>query len=227
MPKLLLVDDDENLLNTVQDWFKAQNFEVDIVSNGREGLERLKFYKYDLVILDWGMPDMSGIEVCRAYRTEGGETPVLMLTGQDKIEHKETGFSAGADDYLTKPFSLRELAARVRALLRRPSTYTSEKLQVGTIYIDSGARKVVREGKDIDLAPREFSLLEFLMRHADQVFSDEAILDRVWPSSSDASSETLRTCIKKLRRKIDVEGKASIIKNVAGVGYRFDSEQAE
>jgi len=227
LPKLLLVDDDENLLNTVQDWFKAQNFEVDIVSNGREGLERLKFYKYDLVILDWGMPDMSGIEVCRAYRTEGGETPVLMLTGQDKIEHKETGFSAGADDYLTKPFSLRELAARVRALLRRPSTYTSEKLQVGTIYIDSGARKVVREGKDIDLAPREFSLLEFLMRHADQVFSDEAILDRVWPSSSDASSETLRTCIKKLRRKIDVEGKASIIKNVAGVGYRFDSEQAE
>ena len=226
MPKLLLVDDDENLLNTVQDWFKAQNFEVDIVSNGREGLERLKFYKYDLVILDWGMPDMSGIDVCRAYRTEGGETPVLMLTGQDKIEHKETGFSAGADDYLTKPFSLRELAARVRALLRRPSTYTSEKLQVGTIFIDSGARKVVRNGKDIDLAPREFSLLEFLMRHADQVFSDEAILDRVWPSSSDASSETLRTCIKKLRRKIDIEGQASIIKNVAGVGYRFDSEQA-
>jgi DNA-binding response OmpR family regulator len=226
LPKLLLVDDDENLLNTVQDWFKAQNFEVDIVSNGREGLERLKFYKYDLVILDWGMPDMSGIDVCRAYRTEGGETPVLMLTGQDKIEHKETGFSAGADDYLTKPFSLRELAARVRALLRRPSTYTSEKLQVGTIFIDSGARKVVRNGKDIDLAPREFSLLEFLMRHADQVFSDEAILDRVWPSSSDASSETLRTCIKKLRRKIDIEGQASIIKNVAGVGYRFDSEQA-
>jgi DNA-binding response OmpR family regulator len=226
LPKLLLVDDDENLLNTVQDWFKAQNFEVDIVSNGREGLERLKFYKYDLVILDWGMPDMTGIDVCRAYRTEGGETPVLMLTGQDKIEHKETGFSAGADDYLTKPFSLRELAARVRALLRRPSTYTSEKLQVGTICIDSGARKVVRSGKDIDLAPREFSLLEFLMRHADQVFSDEAILDRVWPSSSDASSETLRTCIKKLRRKIDLEGQPSIIKNVAGVGYRFDSEQA-
>jgi DNA-binding response OmpR family regulator len=223
VPKLLIIEDDENLLNTIQDWFKAQKYEIESSIDGREGLEKLKFYEYDLVILDWGLPNISGVDICKEYRAGGGVTPILMLTGRDQIDHKESGFSAGADDYLTKPFSLRELSARVRALLRRPTTFVAENIKIGSLRIDPAALKVTRDDKDLTLAPREFALLEFLMRHPDQVFTDEAILNRVWPSSSDASSETLRTCIKKLRRKIDKEGGNSVIKNVPGVGYRFDS----
>ena len=223
MPKLLIVEDDTNLLNTMTDWFKSEKYNVESAICGQEGLEMLQFYQYDLVILDWGLPNISGIEICQQYRGKGGLTPILMLTGKDQIDHKETGLDAGADDYLTKPFNLRELSARVRALLRRPVSMVETKIQFGEIKLDPNSRTVLRGQTELTLAPREFALLEFLMRHPDQVFTDEAILNRVWPSSSDASSETLRTCIKKLRRKIDLEGSPSIIKNVPGIGYRFDS----
>jgi len=223
MPRLLIIEDDANLALTMQDWFKSQNIDLELVSTASEGLEKLLVYSYDAVIMDWGLPDKSGVELLREYRARGGNTPVLMLTGRSEVDDKEIGFDSGADDYLTKPFSLRELSARMRALMRRPDVIAAGVLKAQGLDLDLAARKLTRDGAEITLQPLEFALLEFFMRHPDQVFTTDALLNRVWPNDSDASVDTLRTCIKKLRRKIDSEDKESIITNLPGVGYRFDS----
>jgi len=182
----------------------------------------LKFYQYDVVILDWQLPGMTGIEVIREYRSFGGKTPVLMLTGKSAIPEKEEGFDSGVDDYLTKPFHMKELSARLRALLRRPDTLVSEALQIGALKMDRRTHVVLLDGKEVDLKPTEYALLEFLMRHPGQVFAPEALLDRVWSSQSDASVDALTTCIKRLRKKISSEGQESIIKTIYGVGYKLE-----
>jgi OmpR-family two-component system manganese-sensing response regulator len=145
-----------------------------------------------------------------------------MLTNKSTILDKEAGFDVGADDYLTKPFHLKELSARLRALLRRSQTIVDDVLTAGKLSLDPRARRLTRGGEDVHLARTEFALLEFFMRHRGQVFSTEALLERVWTADSERSSETIRTCIKKLRNKIDIEGEPSLIKNVHGVGYVFD-----
>jgi len=223
MPRLLIIEDDENLSVTMQDWFKSQNMDLELVSTAREGLEKLLVYTYDAVIMDWGLPDRSGVELLREYRGRGGNTPVLMLTGRSEVDDKEVGFDSGADDYLTKPFSLRELSARIRALMRRPDVIAAGVLKAHDLELDLAARRLTRAGQEVTLQPLEFNLLEFFLRHPDQVFTTDALLNRVWPNDSDASVDTLRTCIKKLRRKIDCEDKDSVIVNLPGVGYRFDS----
>jgi DNA-binding response OmpR family regulator len=223
MPRLLIIEDDESLSNTMQDWFKSQNMDLEAVTTAREGLEKLTFYSYDVVIVDWGLPDSTGVELLKEYRGKGGVTPVLMLTGRSAVDDKEVGFDSGADDYLTKPFNLRELSARVRALLRRPESFVTASLKACDLELDTGARRLTKAGKEVSLQPLEFGLLEFFMRHPDQVFTTNALLNRVWPNDSDASVDTLRTCIKKLRRKIDNENEESIISNLPGIGYRFNS----
>ncbi|MBS1989703.1 MAG: response regulator transcription factor [Cyanobacteria bacterium SZAS LIN-3] len=227
MPRLLIIEDDENLALTMQDWFKSQNMDLELVKTGREGMEKLLVYSYDVVIMDWGLPDTSGVELLKDFRARGGNTPVLMLTGRSAVDDKEIGFDSGADDYLTKPFSLRELSARIKALMRRPDVIVSGLLKGHGIELDVAARKLTRNGEDIALQPLEFSLLEFFMRHPDQVFTTDALLNRVWPNDSDASVDTLRTCIKKLRRKIDLPDQDSMITNLPGVGYRFDSGKSQ
>jgi len=164
-------------------------------------VENLKFYKYDLVVLDVNLPKLSGLDVCRQFREARGSTPILMLTGKDAIDDKERGLDAGADDYLTKPFHLKELSARVRALLRRPNTFTGDILRSGDLILETSTFRVSRDGEDIQLSQQEFALLEFLMRNANQVFSPEALLDRVWKSSSDISPAAIRTHIKMLRKQ--------------------------
>jgi DNA-binding response OmpR family regulator len=225
MAKILVVEDDRNMANTVEDWLKTQQYEVDVAYDGDDGAERLLFYPYDAVILDWSLPKKSGLEVCQEFRSRGGKTPILMLTGKDGIEDKETGLDSGADDYLTKPFHLRELTARLKALLRRPQVMVAENISFCGIDLDCKARRVRRGGEDLNLAPLEYKLLEFLMRNPNEVFAPEALLNRVWPNDSDASNETVRTCIKKLRKKIDIEGADSLITNLPGVGYRFDTSK--
>ena len=170
MAKVLLVEDDRNLAGTVREWLEFEHYLVEWVETGTDALDMMKSYKYDVIIMDLTIPKMDGIEVCKAYRQLGGETPILILTGRGTVPDKELGFDAGADDYLTKPFHLKELSARIRALMRRPKDFTGEVLNAGNIALDIGAHTVTKEGKEIHLPRMEFALLEFLMRHQGQVF---------------------------------------------------------
>jgi DNA-binding response OmpR family regulator len=226
MAKILIVEDDKPLSQLIVDWLTGEKHVPDPVYEGPEGLDRLKFYKYDAAILDWELPGMSGPEICQQFRESGGQTPILMLTGKKEIEDKTTGLDAGADDYLTKPFHMQELSARIRALLRRGSTEVSRTvLTAGHVSLDPASRKVLSNGKELSLQPREYSLLEFLLRHPNQPFSAEAIMDRVWSSESDASPDTVRLQIMRLRNKIDVDGKESMVRTIHRVGYMLVPEQ--
>ncbi len=222
MAKILVVEDDKELLFAVENWLVLQDYLVETVANGADAADRLKFYQYDLLVLDWELPDGSGIEILASYRASGGQMPVLMLTGKGTITDKETGFDAGADDYLTKPFNMRELSARVKALLRRPGTTGGDLLKAGDLSVDPVSHKVMRGQSEIHLHPKEFALLEFFLRHPQQVFSPEALIDHVWSSYSDASPDSIRAYITKLRAKIGDKNKESIIRTVHGVGYRFE-----
>lgn len=206
----------------IRDWLTIEHHNVEVVGDGKEGLEKLQFYEYDIVILDWALPGMQGVDILKEFRNKGGVTPVLMLTGKDAVTEKEQGFDAGADDYLTKPFHMKELSARLRALLRRPQAYVGDVLEHGSLSLDRSNYAVVRNGEQIRLLPKEFALLEFLMRHPNQVFSADALLNRVWASESDATIDALTTCIKRLRKKVDVQGQQSIIRTIHGVGYKLD-----
>jgi DNA-binding response OmpR family regulator len=221
MAKILLVEDDVDLAVMIVEWLSFEHHSVEVVHNGREGMERLRLCKYDTIILDWSLPEMSGLEILRHYRAEKGNAPIIMLTGKGGIADKESGLDSGADDYLTKPFNMKELSARLRAMLRRASGSQTNILTVGDLSIDPGKYKLTKSGKQIQLLPREFALLEFFMRHPDEVFSGEALLQRVWHSESDATSEAIRTCIKRLRQKIDASEEDSVIQTIPRVGYKL------
>jgi two-component system OmpR family response regulator len=221
MAKILLVEDDVDLTVMIVEWLSFEHHSVEVVHNGREGMERLRLCHYDAVILDWSLPEMTGLEICRQYRQESGVAPVIMLTGKNSISDKENGLDSGADDYLTKPFNMKELSARIRAVLRRASNSPTNILTVGELTIDPTKYKLTKNGKEIQLLPREFALLEFLMRHPDEVFSGDALLQRVWHSESDATSDAIRTCIKRLRQKIDGDSDDSVIQTISRVGYKL------
>lgn len=222
MPKILVIEDDAGLNRMIREWLTFERNDVDYAENGRDGLEKLQCYEYDCVILDWELPEMNGLEVLQKFRSQGKPTPVLMLTGKSTIVDKEQGLDSGADDYLTKPFHMKELSARLRALMRRVAVNVSNIVEAKGIRLDSASFRVKRGEEDIQLMPKEFALLEFLMRHADQVFSAETLLNRVWSSDSEATIDAITTCIKRIRKKIDREGEVSVIKTVHGVGYKFD-----
>lgn len=219
--KILLVDDDKDLVSVVKDWLIMDNHIVEVVEDGKSALEQLGISEYDLVILDWGLPLVSGIEVLQQYRGRGGLTPILMLTGKGEIEEKATGLDQGADDYLTKPFHMVELSARLRALLRRASGQPSNVLKVGQLELEHDTHHVLNAGEKVVLPPREFALLEFLMRHPNQVFSADALLERLWHSDADIAPETVRACVKRLRKKLNMEADNSMIQTLHGVGYRL------
>lgn len=223
MGKILVVEDEQDLAFQVRDWLSREHHLIEVVHNGQDALDRLRVYKYDAIILDWMLPGMAGVDVCKEFRgKQKGKTPILMLTARAGIDDKEEGLDAGADDYLPKPFQLRELSARVRALLRRASGATSNTMEVRNIIVDPAARKVTRDGQEVRLEPKEFALLEFLVRNPNTVFSTEALITRVWESESLVSPDAIRTYIKGLRKKLDTEGQPSIIGTVHGVGYRLD-----
>ncbi|MCC6978619.1 MAG: response regulator transcription factor [Candidatus Melainabacteria bacterium] len=225
MAKILLVEDDLQLASSVKEQLEGAMHTVEHVADGREGLDRLRLYSYDVAVLDWTLPDMSGLEVLRNYRDSGGATPVLMLTGRTEIDNRVEGLSSGADDYLTKPFDFRELASRLQALMRRPANYCPNNLAIGDLEIDIAAKIVRRNGVKMKLLPKEFAVLEFLLRRADHCFDTDALLTHVWNSESDASEAAVWQTIKRLRNKLDIEGKESIIVNVKGMGYKIEKDK--
>ena len=222
MAKILLVDDDLSLLETLSEWLVGEHHVVDAVSSAQEARERLEQITYDVVVLDWRLPDGEGPKICQEFRANKGTAPVIMLTARADIADKEHGLDMGADDYLTKPFNPKELSARIRALLRRPHQVQDNVRKVGNFTLDPGSFRVTRDGKEIQLLPKEFALLEFFMRHPGQVFSLETLLDRLWSTDSEASPETVRVHLTRLRGKIDTEGSPSIIRTIHRVGYKLD-----
>ena len=169
------------------------------------------------------LPIVSGIDVLKHMRAKNNRTPVIMLTARESDDDKERGLDSGADDYLTKPFSLRELSARTRAALRRSAQASNIVLTAGDLELDPVSRTVTKGNREVHLEPREFNLLEFFMRHPRQVFSAEALIDRVWPSDTMISNDAIRTYIKVLRKKLDSDSdESSLIQNVRGVGYKFE-----
>jgi DNA-binding response OmpR family regulator len=222
MAKILLVEDEPDFSVLISSLLSSDHHTVETVAMGEEAVELLKTYQFDCLILDWNLPGISGLDVCKHFREGGGKTPILMLTARVHVDEKSEGLDAGADDYLTKPFELKELSARVRALLRRPTNFSGKSLKVGQLEMDVSNYRVSRGGEVIQLLPKEFALLEFFMRHTNQVFSPETLIDRVWLAGEEASPETIRTYIKRLRKKLDLDGQPSLLKTVHGVGYKFE-----
>ncbi len=222
MAKILLVEDDKRLCQLITDLLGFEQFVVEVVHDGQEGLDRLKLYDYDLIILDWELPKLAGVEICKAFRNGGGQASVLMLTGKSAIAEKESGFDAGADDYLTKPFDSRELLARIRALLRRAPAFKSQIMTFGDLTLDAAGHRFLVADTEVPLLPKEFMLLEYILRNPNQVFSQEMLLNKIWSSESDASALAVRSCIKRIRRKLEDHGSKFTLKAVYGVGYRFE-----
>ncbi len=221
MAKILLVEDDINLSILLKLQLEQSRHIVDVVHAGIDALTTLKTSEYELVILDWMLPDIPGIDVCRQYRGSGGRLPILMLTARGTIDDKSEGLHAGADDYMVKPFHPKELDARVVALLRRPSGFAGRVLNVQDIELDSSRGRVTRSGREVELTAKEFSMLELLMRYPNQSFTLEAIIQRVWASDTSASIETVRTHMKTLRKKLGDTDSNSIIRTRRGQGYRI------
>lgn len=222
----MLVEDDEDLAVTVSDMLNDERHTVDTAHNGLDAMELLQNQTYEVIILDWNLPGMTGIEILKKFRAAGGGTPVIMLTGKGEIAEKEQGLDSGADDYLTKPFDLKELAARVRSLLRRPKLASSNVLTWGDLVLDPSKFEISRSGQQLRLLPRDFALLEFLMRHPTQIFSAQALLDGVWKYDSDATPESLRVAIRRIRKVIDERDDldTSLIENISRVGYRMRAQ---
>lgn len=223
MAKILLVEDDTHVAETIKSWLKSQQNVIEHVADGNAALELIEFSSYEVIILDWELPGVSGLEICRRLRAAQNRIPILMLTGRDSEEAKLLGLDLGVDDYLTKPFSLKELSARLRAIVRRAAGQASNILKVNDIVLDTESHRVTRGGEEVQLMPREFAVLEFLLRNQNQVFSSDTLLQKLWHTDSDSSREAVRACIKRLRLKLDNgdDEDESIIEAVPKIGYRI------
>jgi DNA-binding response OmpR family regulator len=219
MAKILVVEDDENLSRLVKICLAAESHLVDSVMRGMDALSQIRLITYDMLVLDWMLPDITGVEVLKHYRASGGRAPVLMLTSRSTVADKVTGLEAGADDYLVKPFDKLELAARVKALLRRPKDMSPEVLVIGQLEINQTTFQVLKDGQSIELRPKEYALLEFLAKHPGESFSAEAILERIWRSDALSTTDTVRTHVMTLRKKLGDNDEKPMIKTVRGRGY--------
>lgn len=227
MAKVLVVEDNPELIDNIRELLEAQQHNVDCCSDGIEALGYLRSYEYDVIVLDWVLPKMTGIEILKQFRAQGGVTPIIMLTGRRDIDDKEHGLDAGADDYLTKPFELRELAARIRTLIRRAPNANAplDVLKVADVVLNRQTKQVTKDGREVKLMPKDFAILELFLTYPNKVFSAEALIDRIWSSSSDASPDVVRKHINRIRKEIDTDGKDSLIRTVHGVGYSLTLSQ--
>lgn len=222
--RILVVDDEAVLASTVAASLRQQGFAVDVASDGQGALDRLAVNQYDLVTLDLNLPDIDGREICRIIRTDDRFDPstrIIMLTGRDSVEDRVRGLDDGADDYLIKPFSLRELSARVRTLLRREASGGDAVLQVGPLTLDTARQTVTLGEESVALTTKEFALLRYFMSHPGEVLSQERLLEHVWDEMADPFTNTARVTVGTLRRKLAAVADTSLIETVIGAGYRL------
>jgi two-component system copper resistance phosphate regulon response regulator CusR len=225
--RILLVEDESNAAKMLAKGLREDTYAVDVASDGEKALEQAFTNDYDLIILDVMLPLKNGYEVCRELRQSGNETPVLMLTARDAVEHRIEGLDAGADDYLAKPFDFDELLARVRALLRRRPSLYPEKMELADLSIDTRSRSVTRGEKAIDLTAKEYALLEYLARNANKVVGRAAIAEHVWDESFDPFSKVIEVFIQRLRRKVDGDHSLKLIRTRRGEGYMLSDMGAD
>lgn len=217
--KVLVVDDDPAVSSSIARALRLQGYEVEAVADGNQAIGTLSISPPDAVVLDLGLPDIDGLEVCRRMRAAGDDTPVLMLTARDAVDDRVQGLDAGADDYLVKPFALAELLARLRALMRRRTEGEGEVLRFADLSLDLATREARRGDRSFTLTRIEFDLLELFLRHPRQVLTREVILDRVWGYSFDSTTNSLAVYVGYLRRKTEEQGERRLIHTVRGVGY--------
>jgi two-component system response regulator MprA len=216
--KILVIEDDEGILKLLKKALDFEGFQVDLAADGEKGLHLAEQHVPDLVVLDWMLPGMDGLEVCKRLR-ETSAIPILMLTAKDTVEDRVLGLDAGADDYLIKPFELEELLARIRALLRRAQLGRGPVLSFGDVTMDTVTHTVTRGDRAVELTNTEYELLELFLRHPNQVLSREMIFDRVWGYDFDGLSNVLDVYIRYLRQKLESDDQPRIIHTVRGVGY--------
>jgi DNA-binding response OmpR family regulator len=220
--RILVVEDELKVAAFVRQALEEEGHHVETAHEGETGLNLAQQADYDLLILDGLLPVRDGLEICRSLRATGSRIPILMLTARDAVEDRITGLDTGADDYLTKPFALGELLARVRALQRRGGAMDPPQLSVGDLTLDPATRRVRRGGRELWLSAREFSLLDYLMRHAGRTISRSMLLEQVWDFHFDVGTNVVDVYINYLRNKIDKGQKIKLIHTVRGVGYRLD-----
>jgi two-component system, OmpR family, response regulator MprA len=218
--RVLVVDDEAAVRESLERALKLDGYEVGVAADGDEALERIGADQPAAIVLDWMMPGVDGLEVCRRVRSAGDRTPVLMLTARDQVQDRVTGLDAGADDYLVKPFALEELRARLRALLRRTlAGEPAAPLRLGDLALDPIAYTVSRGDRELELTRTEYQLLELFMRHPRQVLTRTVIFDRVWGYDFGPSSNSLEVYVGYLRRKTEAAGEPRLLHTVRGVGY--------
>jgi DNA-binding response OmpR family regulator len=219
--KILIVEDEDKIAQFIQSGLKSEGYAVDRAADGEEGFFMLSESNYDLVVLDLRLPKMDGMTLCRMARKAGKQMPIIMLTARDSVEDRVSGLDAGADDYLTKPFSFEELVARVRALGRRYSSASQTDLVVGDLQVSIETHRVRRAGKEINLSSTEFRLLRFLMENSHRIASRALILEKVWGFDFSPESNIVEVYINYLRDKIDKGFEHPLIRTIHGVGYRL------
>lgn len=219
--RVLLVEDDARMADTADRYLRNAGFAVDVASNGTRALQLAALNPYDAVVLDLGLPDMDGLEVCRRLRRASQPMRIVMATARDAVEARIAGLDTGADDYIVKPYALGELVARLRAVLRRPADALPAVLTVGELSLDTGSRAARRGQRVIALTAKEYAVLEVLMRHQGQVLTREHISQHAWDDNYDPFSNVIDVYIGRLRKKIDAPGELPMLETVRGAGYRL------
>jgi heavy metal response regulator len=217
--RILIVEDEKKVAGFIKKGLEEETYAVDVAYDGEEGFHLAAMNQYDMIILDWMLPKMDGLEVLTQLRDKKVSTPILLLTAKDAVDDKVTGLNKGADDYLTKPFAFSELLARIRSLLRRGQAETQTELKVGDLILDMVSHKVSREGEEIELTGKEYSLLEYFMRNEGKVLTRTMIAEHVWDYNFDTFTNVIDVYVNHLRKKIDKKYPAKLLHTLRGVGY--------
>ncbi len=224
--RVLIIEDEIKIATFMKNGLKQERYEVDLETNGRDGLEIAMNTQYDLILLDVMLPGMNGIDILKELRANNYNVPVILISALDSTEDRVNGLDFGADDYISKPFSFDELAARIRAILRRTQKHKSTKLHAGEVTLDTVTHLAYRDNKEIELTTKEYSLLMFLMIHKNKVLTRNSITQNVWREDIDKDSNVIDVYIKKLRSKIEKKGTRPTIQSIRSVGYRLRDDSA-
>jgi len=224
--RILIVEDEPSISNFIRDGLEEEGFAVDVADNGKKGLQMAldNLEEYDVILLDWMLPGMSGIEICRTIRLENKVVPIIFLTAKDTVDDVVFGLETGANDYIRKPFSFEELLARIRVLMRKNETQTTV-FSAGDIVLNIEKHTVTKKGIQIELTQKEFSLLEYFLRNKGKVCRRTRIIEKVWDIHFDYDNSVIDVYINSLRKKLDESGKPSLITTVRGVGYKIDTDE--